>query len=283
MARVPSPIAVGPVELHFETPVLMGILNITPDSFSDGGRLDSVAAAVSHARALVAAGALVLDVGGESTRPGAAPVDAATELDRVRPVIEAIRREGLTAAISVDTSKAAVARAALEAGAHLVNDVTALRDPEMVSVVASSGAALIVMHMRGQPRTMQEGPIVYGDVVREVRDALGAAVTRAVAAGVACERILVDPGLGFGKTAAHNLTLTRRLGELAALGRPIVYGPSRKRFLGETTGRAVSEREAATAAACALAVAAGAHVLRVHDVAAVRDAVLVARAVRDAP
>ena len=280
----PAPIDAGPVRLRFdEAPVLMGILNLTPDSFSDGGTVTSVTEAVAQAQRMVEAGARVVDIGGESTRPGAEPVDAATELARVLPVVRALAEARLPAAVSVDTSKAEVARAALEAGASIVNDVTALRDPGMAEVVAEHRAALVVMHMRGAPRTMQAGPIAYGDLLGEIRDALGAALERAVAAGVARERVMIDPGIGFGKTSEHNLSLTRRLGELAVLGRPIVYGPSRKRFLGEITGRDVSDRDRATAAVCALAALAGAHVLRVHDVAAVRDAVLVAHAVRCAP
>jgi len=268
------------VLLEFAPPVLMGILNVTPDSFSDGGRLTSPAALVGRARGMVAAGARILDVGGESTRPGAEPVDAATELDRVLPAVAALHAAQLGAALSIDTAKAEVAEAALCKGASIVNDVTALGDPRMAEVVARHAAALVVMHLRGAPRTMQDGPIVYDDLLGEVLGALEAAVGKAVAAGVVRERIMVDPGIGFGKTCAHNLELTRRLGELGALGLPIVYGPSRKRFLGELTGRAVDDRERATAAACAAAVLNGAHVLRVHDVAAVRDAVLVAHGVR---
>jgi dihydropteroate synthase len=181
------------------------------------------------------------------------------------------------------TSKAAVADVALRCGATIVNDVTALCDPAMAPLVAEHGAAIVLMHMRGEPRTMQVGEITYDDVVADIAAALEAAIGRAVDAGIARSRVLVDPGIGFGKTVDHNLTLTRRLGELAALGRPIVYGPSRKRFLGDVTGRGVDDRDRATAAACAIAVAHGAHVLRVHDVGAVRDAIAVAAAVRDAP
>ncbi len=261
----------------------MGILNITPDSFSDGGALSSPEAALAHARALVQAGAQILDVGGESTRPGAEPVDAAVEGDRVLPVIEVLARAQLGIVVSVDTSKAAVAEAALARGAHLVNDVSALGDPAMAKTVAAYGAGLVVMHMRGEPRTMQQREIEYADLMGEIRAVLAGAVEHAVAAGVPRERVMVDPGVGFGKTVAHNLSLTRHLGELNSLGCPIVYGASRKRFLGAISGREVADRDRATAAACALAVMSGAHVLRVHDVAAVLDAVNVATAVRDAP
>jgi dihydropteroate synthase len=264
--------------LTLERPVIMGILNVTPDSFSEGGALPSPEAVVARARALVAGGAAILDIGGESTRPGAEPVDAAVELSRVMPALQALCAARIPALVSVDTQKAQVAEAALAAGAHLVNDVSALRDPAMVGVVARSGAGLVVMHMRGDPRTMQAGDIAYDDVVREVREFLGRAVERAVAGGIEHGRILVDPGLGFGKTTAHNIELTRRLGELRALGQPIVYGPSRKRFLGELTGREVGDRDRATAAACAIAVANGASVVRVHDAEAVRDAIRVAQA-----
>ena len=280
---VPSPIAVGKVTLRFDTPVLMGVLNATPDSFSDGGSLLTIDDAVRRAEEQVEAGATILDVGGESTRPGAAPVDSETEIARVLKVITAIDWHNFPVAISIDTAKADVARAALEHGATIVNDVTALRDPAMGPMVARHGAALVLMHMRGEPRTMQQGEVHYDDVVAEVHGHLASAVERAVAAGVGRERILVDPGIGFGKTLAHNLALTRGLGNLASLGRPVVYGPSRKRFLGELTGHEVGDRDRATAAACVAAVLAGAHVLRVHDVAAIRDAVLVATALRDVP
>lgn len=266
----------------FSPPAIMGIVNVTPDSFSDGGQYVDVARAVAHATQLVAAGAGILDVGGESTRPGALPVSPDEELQRVVPVIEALMAAHLGVVLSVDTAKASVARAALRAGATMVNDVTALGDPAMASVVAEQDASLVLMHMRGEPRTMQQGEIVYDDVVREVCDALNEAAQRAQAAGVARSKILVDPGLGFGKTTQHNLLLTQHLSTLVSLSYPVVYGPSRKRFLGEITGRPTDDRDRATAAVCALAVAQGASVVRVHDVHAVRDAVLVAHAVRHA-
>lgn len=277
---MPKPWTCGHVTLDFNQPVVMAVLNATPDSFSDGGELPTVAVGLAHARAEVDAGARILDVGGESTRPGADPVDAPTEIDRVVPLIRALAEAGLPASLSVDTSKAEVARAALQAGATIVNDVTGLRDPEMAAVVAASGAHLCVMHMRGEPRTMQSGEIVYEDVVGEVSASLRVSAETAIAAGVASDRIMIDPGIGFGKTLEHNLELTRSLGQLARLGYPVLYGPSRKRFLGALTHREVGDRDRATAAACAAGVLYGAHVFRVHDTAACIDALRVAAALR---
>ena len=256
---------------------LMGIVNVTPDSFSDGGRFLDHAAAVAHGRRLVAEGAGILDVGGESTRPGAGPVGADEERRRVVPVVEALA--GADAQLSVDTMKAGVARAALAAGATYVNDVTAFRhDPAMAALVAEHGAQCCLMHMLGEPRTMQDDPR-YDDVVSEVKAFLEARVAFAVAEGVPEARIHLDPGIGFGKTLAHNLELLRRLPELAALGRPLVFGVSRKSFLGRITGRAEpAERAVATAAANVLAFERGATVFRVHDVPASRDALAVAAA-----
>ena len=268
----------GPVTLT-DAPLVMGIVNVTPDSFSDGGRYLAVASAVAHAEKLVRDGAALLDIGGESTRPGALPVALGEELERVIPVIEGVLALRLEVAISVDTRKAEVAKAALEAGAHLVNDVSALADSEMAAAVAAYDAPIILMHMRGEPRTMQQGDLRYDDVVATVIGDLARARDAARVAGVT--RILVDPGIGFGKTAEHNLILTKRLGELKPLG-PVVYGASRKRFLGELTERDTGDRDRATAAINALAVMNGAAILRVHDVAACIDAVRVAAAVRDA-
>jgi dihydropteroate synthase len=257
---------------------VMGVVNVTPDSFSDGGRYLDRAAAIQHGLRLRDEGAAILDIGGESTRPGAAPVAAEEELARVLPVID-----GLLAAdgarVSVDTSKAVVAQAALEAGAAMVNDVTALRgDPEMAGLLARSGADCCLMHMLGTPRTMQLDPR-YEDVVSEVKAFLEERAEFAVAAGIAEERILVDPGIGFGKTAEHNLELLRRLDELLELGFPLVIGTSRKSFLGKLTGRqAPQERLAGTIASCVLAYQRGASVFRVHDVAPVTDALRVAAA-----
>jgi dihydropteroate synthase len=265
---------------------LMGIVNVTPDSFSDGGEFLGADAAIAHALALAAEGAHILDVGGESTRPGAEPVAEAEELRRVMPVIEGLGERGVEARISIDTSKAAVARAALQAGASFVNDVSALRaDPAMAEVVAAAGAHCCLMHMRGEPRTMQDDPR-YDDVVDDVRAFLEERLSFALAQGIAGDRIMLDPGIGFGKTEEHNLELLCRLQELAALGQPIVIGTSRKGFLGRIIARAagreepaaVADRLAGTVASNVLAYERGASVFRVHDVAPVRDALAVAAA-----
>jgi dihydropteroate synthase len=264
----------------------MGVVNVTPDSFSDGGRFLDAGAAIAQGRALVAEGADILDIGGESTRPGAEPVAAAEELRRVVPVVEGLAGERLDVQISVDTYKSAVARAALDAGASLVNDVTAFRaDPEMAGLVAQSGADCCLMHMLGEPRTMQQDPH-YEDVVDEVRAFLEERLEFAVREGVERERIMLDPGIGFGKTEAHNLELLRRLPELLTLGAPIVIGTSRKGFLGRIIARAagrsepvgVADRLAGTVASNVLAYERGASVFRVHEVAPVRDALAVAAA-----
>jgi dihydropteroate synthase len=257
----------------------MGVVNVTPDSFSDGGLYLDRAAAVGRGLELAGEGAAILDVGGESTRPGAEPVAVDEELRRVVPVIEGLVAAGVSAQISVDTSKAAVAAEALAAGATLVNDVTAFRaDPEMAALVAASGADCCLMHMLGEPRTMQEDPH-YADVVSEVKAFLEERMSYAIAAGVAEERILLDPGIGFGKTGAHNLELLSRLGELVALGRPVVVGTSRKSFLGRLAGgRGTDERLAGTIATNVIAYERGASVFRVHDVRPVNDALAVAAA-----
>jgi dihydropteroate synthase len=253
----------------------MGVVNVTPDSFSDGGAFDEPADAIAHGRRLAAEGACILDVGGESTRPGAAPVPADEEMRRVLPVIDGLAQ---TARVSIDTMKLVVAEAALDAGATYVNDVTAFRhDPELASLVADRGADCCLMHMLGEPRTMQRDPR-YVDVVAEVKAFLAERLQFAVGAGVPEERIQLDPGIGFGKTLQHNLELLRRLEELTDLGRPIVIGTSRKSFLGRITGRDVAERVPATIATCVMALERGARVFRVHDVAEVADALLVAAA-----
>jgi dihydropteroate synthase len=257
---------------------LMGIVNVTPDSFSDGGLYLDPAAAIAHGLELEAEGAAILDIGGESTRPGAEPVSADVELGRVLPVIEGLIAAGVQAQISIDTSKASVAAQALRAGATLVNDVTALRgDGAMASVVAEAGAECCLMHMLGEPRTMQRDPH-YDDVVGEVKAFLEERIAIAVAAGIAEERITLDPGIGFGKTVAHNLELLRRLHELVAIGRPVLIGTSRKSFLGRLTGREADERVAGTIATNVLAYERGARVFRVHDVGPVHDALTVAAA-----
>jgi dihydropteroate synthase len=256
----------------------MGVVNVTPDSFSDGGAFDDDIAAIAHARRLISEGAAIVDVGGESTRPGAAPVPAEEEVERVIPVIEGIAELDLPVQISIDTMKLAVARRALDAGASYVNDVTAFRhDPELAALVADRGADCCLMHMLGEPRTMQDDPR-YDDVVEDVKSFLAERVEAAVGAGVKEERIHLDPGIGFGKTLEHNLELLRRLDELTTLGRPIVIGTSRKSFLGRITGRDVTERVHATVATTVLAFERGAQVFRVHDVAATADALAVAAA-----
>ena len=254
----------------------MGVVNVTPDSFSDGGLHLDPTAAVDHGRRLAADGADVLDVGGESTRPGAAPVGAAEELRRILPVVEALVADA-GPLVSADTAKAVVARAALEAGAGLVNDVTALRDPDMAETVARSGALLCLMHMRGEPRTMQDDPR-YDDVVSDVKAFLEERLAVAVAAGVPESHVWLDPGIGFGKTLEHNLELLRRLDEIVAIGRTVVVGTSRKSFLGTLTGRPPDERVPGTIATSVLAYERGARVFRVHDVREVADALKVATA-----
>jgi dihydropteroate synthase len=258
---------------------IMGVVNVTPDSFSDGGEHLDADAAVAYAARLAGEGADLLDVGGESTRPGAEGVPAEEELRRVVPVVAGIRERGLAARISIDTSKAVVAAAALDAGADYVNDVTALRgDPELAGLVADRGVDVCLMHMLGTPRTMQDDPR-YGDVVDEVKAFLEERMAAAVRAGVREERIELDPGIGFGKTVVHNLELIDRLDELVALGRPVVLGTSRKGFLGRITGHAEPrERVAGTLATLVIGLERGARVFRVHDVAAARDALAVAAA-----
>ena len=258
-------------------PKLMGVVNVTPDSFSDGGLYFDAATAIAHGVELVEAGAGILDVGGESTRPGAEEVGVEEELRRVVPVVEGL--VGAGAEISVDTSKAAVAAAALDVGAGIVNDVTALRgDPGMAALCAERGATVVLMHMAGTPRTMQDHP-AYGDVVAEVKAFLAERLEFATAAGIAEPRVWLDPGIGFGKTAEHNLELLRRLGELRELGRPLVVGTSRKSFIGRVDGSAANERLGGTIASTVLAAAEGADVLRVHDVAEVGQALAVAAAI----
>ena len=257
-------------------PIVMGVVNVTPDSFSDGGEWLDPAAAIAHGHKLAAEGAQILDIGGESTRPGAAPVSEREELRRVLPVIEGLAGAG--ARLSIDTTKAAVAAAALDAGATIVNDVSALRgDRAMAALVAERGCEVCLMHMLGEPRTMQRDPR-YDDVVREVRTFLARRLAFAIDAGVAEQRVWLDPGIGFGKTIDHNLELLARLDEIVALGRPVVVGTSRKSFLGKITGRTAGERVPGTIATNVLALARGARVFRVHDVAQARDALLVAAA-----
>ncbi len=276
-AEPPRTWAISGAELKLDKPVIIGIVNVTPDSFSDGGHFATVEAAVEHGARLTAHGARLLDVGGESTRPGAAPVPAREEIERVVPVIrELVRRE--LGPVSVDTRKAEVARAALDAGAAVVNDVSGLaHDPPLAAVVAAAGAGLIVMHMRGTPDTMDDLSH-YRHVAPEVAAELAGAAARAEQAGVARERIVVDPGLGFAKTATQNFRLLDELATIAALGYPVAVGPSRKRFLGAATGRPVEDRDRVTAVACALAWERGARLFRVHDVALTRESLTLASA-----
>jgi dihydropteroate synthase len=262
-------------------PFLMGIVNATPDSFSDGGRFADPAAAVERALAMAAEGADLVDVGGESTRPGAPPVPAEEEIRRVVPVVERLRAHGFALPISVDTSKPEVARAALDAGADLVNDVRGLAAPGMAELVAARGVPAVIMHMRGTPADMASRA-VYGDVVEEVAAELAEALARAERAGVSRERVLLDPGIGFAKTAEQSVALLAGLGRLRALGRPLLVGPSRKSFIGKVTGAEVQDRLPGTLAAVAACVLAGAELIRVHDVGPARQAALVAAAIRDA-
>jgi dihydropteroate synthase len=259
---------------------IMGIVNVTPDSFSDGGEFLDADRAIGHGRELAAEGADVLDIGGESTRPGAEAVDAAEELRRVAPVVEALVADG-GPALSIDTSKVAVAEAALDAGAATVNDVTALRaDPELAGLCADRRCEVVLMHMLGDPRTMQEDP-TYDDVVDDVKAFLAERIEFATAAGIDEDRIWIDPGIGFGKTVEHNLELHRRLGELAELGRPIAFGSSRKSFIGKLTGAPVDQRLGGTIASNVIAFANGARMLRVHEVGPMRQALEIADAILD--
>jgi dihydropteroate synthase len=255
----------------------MGVVNTTPDSFSDGGRFGSVAAAIDHGRSLVGSGADIVDVGGESTRPGADPVGAEEELDRTIPVVEALAREGFI--VSIDTMKPSVAEAALGAGAVIVNDVGGMGDTRMRSVVAEGGAGVVVMHMLGSPQTMQDNP-TYDDVVSEVAWFLAERSNATISAGVSADAIVIDPGIGFGKTIEHNLALLNRLGDIAKTGFPVMTGSSRKAFLGKITGHTKPEDRAwASGIAVATAITRGAAVVRVHDVAVCLEAAKVAWAI----
>lgn len=262
----------GSLRMEFDKrPYVMGVLNVTPDSFSDGGRYESSQAAVDAGLAMVEAGADLLDLGGESTRPGADPVSVAEELDRVLPVLEGLGKYATTP-VSIDTSKAEVAREAVAAGAAMINDVSALRfDPDMARVAAEARVPLVLMHMRGEPRSMQQGDLVYQDLMAEIGRFLESRMRLAEQAGVDRNRIILDPGIGFGKTPEQNLTILNRLELLNSLGRPILVGPSRKSFIGAALAKPVEERLHGTAAAVAAAVLHGAHLLRVHDVEAMRQ------------
>jgi dihydropteroate synthase len=263
-------------------PLLMGILNVTPDSFSDGGRFDTTAAALQQATQMLADGADIIDIGGESTRPGAVAVDAATECQRVIPVIQAIRATHPAATLSIDTSKAAVADAALIAGAAIINDVTAMEeDSAMPAVACAHAAGVVLMHMQGDPRSMQQAPR-YEDAVRDVASYLAGRAAALEAAGLPAAHIALDPGIGFGKSVDHNLALIAGLAHLTKLGYPVLIGLSRKRFLGRLTSQGVDDRLAASLAGLSCAIMRGARIVRVHDVAASRDALNVAYAIASA-
>jgi len=266
----------GAFAFDLSRPLVMGVLNVTPDSFSDGGRFADREQALSHARRMRDDGADIVDIGGESSRPGAESVAEGVELSRVLPLVEALAAEGIP--VGVDTRKPAVMQAAIAAGAAMINDIAALREPGAIEACAQGGIGVCLMHMQREPRTMQAAP-AYADVVSEVRDFLLTRARVCIDAGIARERIAIDPGFGFGKTLAHNLALLRALGTLAATGYPVVAGLSRKASLGEITGRSVDERMPASLAAALSAVARGAAIVRVHDVRATVDALKVWSAV----
>ena len=274
--RTARPLLCGARALDLATPVVMGIVNVTPDSFSDGGRFLGREQAVAHGVALAEAGATILDVGGESTRPGALPVSEAEELQRVIPVIEALSRR-CQAVLSIDTSKPAVMRAAVAAGAGLINDVRGLREEGALSAAAYSGAAICLMHMQGEPRTMQIDP-QYDDVVTDVRQFFTDRVAACLAAGIDPARLALDPGIGFGKRLEHNLALLAHLPDLAVLDRPILVGLSRKSFIGKLTGKELPQRLAGGIALATAALLGGASIIRAHDVAETMDAIRVAAA-----
>jgi dihydropteroate synthase len=262
----------GRFKLPLDRPLVMGVVNVTPDSFSDGGKYLATDAAVAHAQRLIAEGAEIVDIGGESSRPGAAPVGAGEELARVIPVVQALRDAAVP--VSVDTAKPEVMRAVLAEGAAMVNDINALAAPGALETVAASDCAVCLMHMQGEPRTMQGHP-AYEEVVRDVKDFLSSRIAAAMHAGIGRERIVIDPGFGFGKTVDHNLELLRRLREFTGMGVPVLAGWSRKTSLGVLTGRPASDRLASSIAAALIAVQNGAQIVRVHDVAATRDALAV--------
>ncbi len=269
----------GKFTFPLDRPLIMGVVNVTPDSFSDGGRLQNARQAIDHALMLAEQGADILDVGGESTRPGAAAVSEDEELRRVLPVIEALAARGL--AVSADTRKPRVMQEAIQAGAAMINDVMALREPGAIQAVAKSEAAVCLMHMQNDPQSMQAAPH-YENVVEEVREFLAQRLAACEAAGIGRSRLVIDPGFGFGKTLAHNLALLKNLDRLAGLGVPVLAGMSRKSMLGALTGKPVDQREYAGIAAHLAAVARGAAIVRVHDVAAMKDALAVWQAIEGA-
>lgn len=263
----------GRFEFDLERPLVMGIVNVTPDSFSDGGQHDDTDSAVAHARQLIAEGAQILDLGGESTRPGADPVSVADELDRLLPVIEALKDCGVP--LSIDTFKPEVMRATLDAGADMINDIYGFRQPGAIEAVAQSRCGLCVMHMKGEPRTMQAAPPEYTDLIGEIGLFLGARAQKLRAAWIDPRRIVLDPGFGFGKTADQNFQLLRRLSSLRSSGYPLLIGLSRKNMIGQATGRPVGDRLPGSIAAALACVSRGASIVRVHDVAATVDALKV--------
>lgn len=266
--------------IPLEAPLLMGVLNVTPDSFSDGGRYLEPAVAVAHACAMVEEGADLIDIGAESSRPGSEPVDQDEEIRRLIPVVKEVCRR-ISVPVSIDTTKSDVARLALDAGAHIINDISALRfDPRMGEVVAETRAGLVLMHMQGRPRTMQQAPR-YENVVHDVKQFFVERMEAACAVGIDPEQILLDPGIGFGKNLFHNLTLLAELNQVVALGRPVLVGVSRKAFIEQVLERPVGERMMGTAAALAVAVLQGALVLRVHDVGPMRDVVKMVDAIKN--
>ncbi|MFD0930758.1 dihydropteroate synthase [Methylophilus glucosoxydans] len=269
----------GRFRLNFDQPQVMGIVNVTPDSFSDGGQFQQVDAAVHHALTLIEQGAAVLDIGGESTRPNATPVSLTEELQRVVPVIEALVARDIPVPISIDTYKPAVMQAAIAAGASIVNDVRGLQEPGALEVVAKSDAGVCIMHMQGMPQTMQLDPH-YEDVVAEVKLFLQTQRDMCLAAGIAQDRIMLDPGFGFGKTRAHNIALAKALPEFSELGCPLLVGLSRKSVLGQMTGNDVDARLHASVAAAVISAMQGAHLLRVHDVKATVEALKVVAALK---
>ena len=269
----------GKFKLPLTRPLIMGVLNVTPDSFSDGGKFIQLKQSLAHAHALIAEGADILDIGGESTRPGAAPVSLDEERRRVLPVLESLA--GGTVPLSIDTQKPELMREAVAAGAALVNDVNGFRAPGAFDAVANSNAAICIMHMQGEPRSMQRNP-GYADVTLDVRDYLAARIKAAAAAGITGERIVIDPGFGFGKTLEHNLKLLRELSGFSVLGCALLAGLSRKAMLGKITGREPDQRVHASTAAALIAVQNGANIVRVHDVAATRDVLAVWHAVSPA-
>ena len=268
----------GRFSLALDKPLVMGVVNVTPDSFSDGGRFQDTGAAVSHARRLAEEGADILDIGGESTRPGAAPVSEDEEIARVKPVLEALVR--LDKPISVDTRRPRVMKAALAAGASMINDIQALTEPYALEAVAGTGCAVCLMHMKGEPATMQREPR-YDDVVGEVKAFLKEAVRRCMFAGIGRDRIVIDPGFGFGKTVRHNLQLLRSLAAFQDLGVPVLAGLSRKSTIGHITGRPVDQRLAGSLAMALLALHGGAKILRVHEVKETRDVIAVWQAYKN--